>query len=249
MLTYGEVALNSESFITTYREQEIKLNPKEYKLLEIFLRYPSHVLSYEAIIDRVWQGESVPTYGCVRTHIKRIRKAFKAAGYPSEIIENIHGLGYRLKPLAATDGAVIRPSATVLQRFFSVKAIEYLVIDGQQAVRYLSPGVVHYSDYPQELQVGACIGQGFPEFVGLEETLGKVLSQKQESFEIKGIGRNQNPERPEYINFYVIADRDAIPRKQLFIFFEDASEQMHSRQRLVQRSNETMLLLERLQTT
>ncbi|NER78583.1 MAG: response regulator transcription factor [Leptolyngbya sp. SIO1D8] len=249
MLTYGKVALNSQSCTTTYNGCEVRLNPKEYELLELFLKYPSHVLSYDAIIDRVWEGESVPTYGCIRTHIKRLRKAFKAVEYPGEIIENVHSLGYRLKPLPKETMEVISPPNSVLRRFFSAKAIEYLVVDNGQIVRYLSPGIVRYSDYPTEIRVGAAVDDGFPEFIGLETVFKKILNQQQESFELKGIAREQNPERPEYINFYVIADRDHQSLNRLFIFFEDASDHMLSRQRLVQRSNETVLLLERLQAT
>lgn len=247
MLSHGEVSLDTDTFVATYAGQAVKLNPKEFLLLEVFLRYPSHVLSYEAIIDRVWPGDSIPTYGCIRTHIKRLRRAFKAAGYSGEIVENVHGLGYRLNPLLIEKEKVIQPSGAVLQRFFSVKAIEYLVLDEHNQVRYLSPGVNHYSDYPQDLQLGTSVMNGFPEFVGLEPTLGEILGRKQECFELRGIGRGQNPQRPDYINFYVVADRESRPLDRLFVFFEDASESMRARQRLVQRSNETILLLERLQ--
>lgn len=247
MLTYGEVTLNPVSCTTTYSGQPVKLNPKEYLLLEVFLRYPTHVLSYEAIIDRVWQGESVPTYGCIRTHIKRIRKAFKGVGYPGEVIENVHGLGYRLGALPDQKNAVIRPSSAVLQKFFSTKAIEYLVLEGAQIIHYLSPGAVNYSDHPESLQIGASIVEGFPEFVGLEDTLNDIRNQARESFELRGVGRSYSQQRPEYVNFYVVADREVSPSDRLFVFLEDASEQMRARQRLVQRSNETILLLERLQ--
>ena len=247
MLTYGKVTLNPQSCTIAYDGHDLKLNPKEYALLELFLRYPSHVLSYDAIIDQIWEGESVPTYGCIRTHIKRLRKAFKAVDYPGEIIENVRSLGYRLKPLSKVESKIIRPSTSVLQRFFKAKAIEYLVLDDHQLIFYLSPGAAYYSDYPTEVQVGNTAFDGFPEFIGLESAFEEIMAQQRESFELQGVSRSQNPKRPEYINFYVIADREVESLNRLFVFLEDASDQMISRQRLVQRSNETILLLERLQ--
>ncbi|MGD1907963.1 MAG: helix-turn-helix domain-containing protein [Leptolyngbyaceae cyanobacterium] len=225
------------------------LNPKEYALLELFIRYPTHVLSYDAIIDRVWEGDSIPTRSCIRTHIKRLRRAFNAVDYPGEIVENVHGLGYRLAPLSTSETGVIRPPAGVLQRFFKSKAIEYLVLDDHQIVQYLSPGVTQYSDDPTEVKLNEAASDGFPEFVGLEDTFQEILDGERDSFELHGVGKGTNSARPDYINFYAVGDRDTQLANRLFIFFEDASDQMRSRQRLVQRSNETMLLLERLQIT
>ncbi|MEM7101470.1 MAG: winged helix-turn-helix domain-containing protein, partial [Pseudomonadota bacterium] len=246
---YGKTIFDPKSCTVYYEDCKVHLNPKEYALLEVFIRYPTHVLSYDAIIDRVWEGESIPTRSCIRTHIKRLRKAFNAVNYPGEIVENIHGLGYRLAPLSTSETGVIRPPSGVLQRFFKSKAIEYLVLDNQLLVQYLSPGLTQYSDYPAEVQLKGAASDGFPEFVGLEDTFQDILQGKRESFEICGVGKGENPDRPDYINFYAIADRSTKSANRLFVFFEDAADQMRSRQRLVQRSNETMLLLERLQMT
>ncbi|MEO1095463.1 MAG: response regulator transcription factor [Cyanobacteria bacterium J06638_28] len=247
-LTYGSVILDTRSCVATYDGCEVTLNPKEYALLKLFLSYPNHVLSYDAIIDGVWEGDNIPTYSSIRTHIKRLRQAFKAAQYPNEIVENVHSLGYRLKPLPTAEATIIRPSQAVLQRFFQVKSIEYLVVNDRQVILYQSPGVSQYSDYPHELKVGNSVNDSFPELLGLETVFAEILAQKREGFDLKGIARAQNPQRPEYINLYAIADKQNTSAQHIFIFCEDASEHMQYRQRLVQHANETMLLLERLRT-
>lgn len=247
-LTYGSITLDTRACVATYGDCEVSLNPKEYALLKLFLSYPNHVLSYDAIIDGVWEGDNIPTYSSIRTHIKRLRQAFKAVEYPDEIVENIHSLGYRLKPLSTAEKTIIRPSQAVLQRFFQVKSIEYLVINKRQTVLYQSPGIGQYSDYPQELKIGAPVSESFPELLGLENIFAEILTQQREGFDLKGIARSQNPQRPEYINLYAIADNHATSAQHIFIFCEDASEHMQYRQRLVQHANETMLLLERLRT-
>lgn len=246
MLSYGKVILDIQTRTVTYDGRTVKLNPKEYSLLELFLSYPRHVLSYDAIIDRVWSGESVPTQSCIRTHIKRLRKAFNAVDYPEEVVENVRGLGYRLKLLNEAEMQIIRPPFSVLKRFFKARAIEYLVLDDRSSVCYLSPGAIRYSDYPSEVRKGGPVWDGFPEFVGLESIFGEIIAGSLEAFELKGIGRGQSPQRPDYINFYAIADSESQPVR-LFVFFEDCSSYMHSRQRLVQYANETVLLVERFQ--
>ena len=245
-LSHGEVILDLQAHTVVYGETDIKLNPKEYALLELFVRYPRHVLSYDAIIDRIWSDESIPTYSCIRTHIKRLRKAFNAANYPGEIVKNVRGLGYRLEPLPKSEVDAIYPSNSALQRFFKARAIEYLVLDNRWVLRYLSPGAIHYSDYPSECTIGNAIWDGFPELVGLESVLEEVIAGSLDKFELQGIGRGQNPLRPDYINFHAIVDRDSKATNCLFVFFEDASDRMKSRQRLVQNFNETLLLMERL---
>lgn len=244
VLTYGKVVLDLQAHTAMYGDREIKLNPKEYSLLELFVSYPRHVLSYDMIIDRVWPNEFVPTQSCIRTHVKRLRKAFDAVDYPGEIVKNIRGLGYKLQPLPEADAEIISPSNSVLQRFFKSKAIEYLVLDDRWAIRYLSPGALRYCDYPSEVETEKAVWDGFPEFIGLESVFAEIMSGERESFELVGIGRGNNPLRPEYINFQAIVDRDSQSLNRLFIFFEDSSEQMLSRQRLVQYSNETLLLME-----
>ena len=244
-LSYGKIVLDTQAHTAAYDGRAIKLNPKEYALLELFLSYPRHVLSYDTIVDRVWYDKSVPTQSCIRTHIKRLRQAFGAIDYPGEIIDNVRGLGYRLRPLPEAEGEILRPSNEVLQRFFSTKAIEYLVLDNSWNLRYLSPGAIHYSDDPASVRLGSAVCEGFLEFVGLEPTFEEIATGKLEGFEMKGISRRRNVMRPDYISFYIVADRDSPFPNRLFVFFEDSSDYMLSRQRLVQRSNEIILLLER----
>ncbi|WP_448598727.1 winged helix-turn-helix domain-containing protein [Thermoleptolyngbya sp.] len=35
----------------------------------------------------------------MKTYIKNLRAKLKAAGVPKDLIETVHGVGYRLKPL------------------------------------------------------------------------------------------------------------------------------------------------------
>ncbi|HEY9610681.1 winged helix-turn-helix domain-containing protein, partial [Allocoleopsis sp.] len=53
-LSYGKILVDTDCCKVTYDGQIVTLLPKEYNLLVLFLKYPNHVLSYEVIIDRLW---------------------------------------------------------------------------------------------------------------------------------------------------------------------------------------------------
>lgn len=78
---------------------EIHLLPKEFALLELFLRYPTQVFSAEALLDRVWNTDSSASLDTVRTYIKTLRKKIDANPKDS-LIRTVHGVGYSLSSKA-----------------------------------------------------------------------------------------------------------------------------------------------------
>lgn len=98
VLKWGSLQLDPRSHEVTYNKQFITLTPKEYALLELFLRNTYQVFSCSTILDRIWSYEDAPTEEAVRTHIKGLRMKLKAADAPSNMIETVYGVGYRLNP-------------------------------------------------------------------------------------------------------------------------------------------------------
>jgi DNA-binding response OmpR family regulator len=97
VLSWGYLCLDPTLMQVAYKQQEITFRPKEYTLLELFLRHPQRIFSRTAIIDRLWSIDQSPSEAAVTTLIKDLRIRLKAAGITEEVIETIHGLGYRLK--------------------------------------------------------------------------------------------------------------------------------------------------------
>ena len=96
VLEWGNLRLDPNSCEVTYAEKLLSLTPKEYGLLELFLRSPGRVLSREIILEHLWSFEDIPGEDTVKTHIKRLRQKLKTVGVPSTLIETVYGLGYRL---------------------------------------------------------------------------------------------------------------------------------------------------------
>jgi len=92
-LLAGPISLNPESHRVWNAGTEIKLLPREFAILELFLRYPTRVFSADAIITRVWSSKDGATPETVRGHIMNLRKKLS----PADILETVHSVGYRLK--------------------------------------------------------------------------------------------------------------------------------------------------------
>ena len=97
VLTWENLQLNLKNQEVRYQGELIHLTPKEYGLLELFLRNPSRIFSRSAILDNVWSLGEFPGEEAVRTQIMGLRQKLKAAGIISDVIETIYGFGYRLK--------------------------------------------------------------------------------------------------------------------------------------------------------
>ncbi|WP_310490388.1 response regulator [Chamaesiphon sp. VAR_69_metabat_338] len=97
VLTWENLTLSPCNYEVTYQNQLLNLTPKEYALLELFLRHNRQLFSCGAILEHLWTYEDVPSEEAVRTHIKGLRHKLRAAGAPADLVETVYGIGYRLK--------------------------------------------------------------------------------------------------------------------------------------------------------
>ena len=100
ILEWGSLRLDPSTYEVNYDHNPLHLTPKEYSLLELLLRNGRRVLSRSLIIEHVWSLEAPPEEYTVKVHIRSLRQKLKAAGAPEDLIETIHGMGYRLRQLS-----------------------------------------------------------------------------------------------------------------------------------------------------
>lgn len=94
VFAYGSFVLDVAAHCVTIDGKEIKLMPKEFRLLEFLVRHPGQLFSTEALLTRVWSTESESTVETVYAHLKSLRRVFKNAIGDSPIV-NVHGVGYK----------------------------------------------------------------------------------------------------------------------------------------------------------
>lgn len=240
---YGKISVNSNSRTVRYDGKPVNLSPKEYFLLLLFLKYPEQVLSYEAIIERLWSIEKTPTHSSVRSHIKNLRKIFKKAGAKDEIVATIHGVGYRLNylPKNGENNVIPLPSSRVLVKLIKAKIIEYFVVNSEGKIIHFSSGIRNYLYHSNTLYSGQYIGEAFPKLLEYEQYFQGVLNRELNHWSIQGFAIYSQQNRPQYINIYAIADcseDEEWSERNLFIFFEDVSELILDKPQPFQPENE-----------
>jgi PAS domain S-box-containing protein len=99
LLTWGNLSLDPSSRRVTYGTHLLTLTPKEYAILELFLRNSQTTLSARAILDHAWAATESPGDEAVRVHIKELRHKLKTVGAPKDWIKTVHRVGYQLNPL------------------------------------------------------------------------------------------------------------------------------------------------------
>ncbi len=113
ILTWKDLTLDPRNCQVAYQERVLTLTPKEYALLELFLRHNRRLFSCGAILEHLWTYEDAPSEEAVRTHIKGLRQKLKAVGAPHNLVETVYGIGYRLKSF---DPIPLQQDITVVSR-------------------------------------------------------------------------------------------------------------------------------------
>ncbi len=92
-LKVGPLELDPDKFKVSKDGQDVHLTAMEFSLLQFFMKNPDKVYSCEALLDRVWNADSDAHIETVRTCIKRLRQKLSSK---DELIQNVHGVGYKL---------------------------------------------------------------------------------------------------------------------------------------------------------
>lgn len=79
--------------------KKIDLLPREFKLLEYFLRRPGQVVTREVLLKDVWKYDLGMETNVVDAHISNLRRKIDDHGLPSRIA-NVRKLGYMLRARA-----------------------------------------------------------------------------------------------------------------------------------------------------
>ncbi|HEX9994090.1 MAG TPA: response regulator transcription factor [Acidimicrobiales bacterium] len=95
VLRSGDLELDPATHAVTRAGVPIELSPKEFALLELFLRHPGEVLTRQQILDHVWDFAYDGTSNVVDVYVRYLRdKVDRPFGRTT--IETVRGRGYRL---------------------------------------------------------------------------------------------------------------------------------------------------------
>ena len=94
-LVVGDLRLDLFTKVAWRGERRIDLAPREWALLELFMRHPTHVLSRTRILNEVWEYGFDPGNNIVDVYVSYLRKKINFDDAPTLIL-TVRGAGYRL---------------------------------------------------------------------------------------------------------------------------------------------------------
>lgn len=94
-LQYKELRLDVEKKQLFVSEKPIALTAREYRIMELFLKYPQKVFSKNELYQYAWEEYYMGEDKTINVHISNIRGKMKKIS-EEEYIETVWGLGFRL---------------------------------------------------------------------------------------------------------------------------------------------------------
>ena len=91
----GNLLLNMDRHECHWKEERIKLTVTEFLLLESLVNRPGYVKNRDQLMSAAYSDDLYVDDRTIDSHIKRIRRKFKAIDKDFNSIETLYGVGYR----------------------------------------------------------------------------------------------------------------------------------------------------------
>jgi len=96
VLGYANLTLDVTTRTATRDGRVIPLTRTEFELLELLLRNAERVLSYDLILDEVWDHGELPASNTLQVFVGFLRRKLEEGGLP-RLVHNVRGVGYVLR--------------------------------------------------------------------------------------------------------------------------------------------------------
>ncbi|HDW3056923.1 TPA: response regulator transcription factor [Bacillus cereus] len=93
----GDIKINVATYEVIVADQEVKLTPREFSILELLARNQGIVLSAEQIYERVWKEQSFQSDNTVMVHIRKLREKIEENPRKPRYIKTVWGVGYKIE--------------------------------------------------------------------------------------------------------------------------------------------------------
>jgi two-component system OmpR family response regulator len=100
VLEVGDLRLDPATHEVTREATPIELSPKEFALLETFMRRPGEVLSRLHMLEHAWDFAYDNRSNVVDVYVRRLRRKIDEP-FGRDSLETVRGVGYRLRAAGA----------------------------------------------------------------------------------------------------------------------------------------------------
>ncbi|AXR19521.1 DNA-binding response regulator [Bacillus thuringiensis] len=93
----GDMKVNIVTRQVIIANEEVKLTPREFEVLELLVRNQGMVLNAAQIYERVWKEQAFQSDNTVMVHIRKIREKIEAIPRKPRYIKTVWGVGYKIE--------------------------------------------------------------------------------------------------------------------------------------------------------
>jgi two-component system response regulator ChvI len=97
VLERGQLRMDPERHACTWKNEPVTLTVTEFLILQALASRPGVVKSRNALMDAAYDDQVYVDDRTIDSHVKRLRKKFKARDTEFDMIETLYGVGYRFK--------------------------------------------------------------------------------------------------------------------------------------------------------
>ena len=95
VMVRGELRMDTSRHESRWRGEPVQLTVTEFLILRALAKRPGHVKSRDQLMDAAYEDNIYVDDRTIDSHIKRLRRKFKAVDPDFSAIETLYGLGYR----------------------------------------------------------------------------------------------------------------------------------------------------------
>ncbi|HYJ81382.1 MAG TPA: response regulator transcription factor [Allosphingosinicella sp.] len=95
LIVRGRLSMDPARHRVTWRGRDVTLTVTEFMILEALAQRPGVVKSRNQLMDVAYQDDIYVDDRTIDSHIKRLRRKFRAADSEFKAIETLYGVGYR----------------------------------------------------------------------------------------------------------------------------------------------------------
>lgn len=100
IMSHGDLELDLDCHRAYWSGAEIHLTTTEFGILRTLLGYPGKVYTRDELMNGAYPDQNYVSDRTIDSHVRHVRSKF---GAENQVIETVHGLGYRLGLCRSTD--------------------------------------------------------------------------------------------------------------------------------------------------
>ena len=97
LIERGHLAMDQERHTSAWKGKNVVLTVTEFLILYALAQRPGVVKSRDSLMDAAYDDQVYVDDRTIDSHIKRLRKKFKAVDDDFDMIETLYGVGYRFR--------------------------------------------------------------------------------------------------------------------------------------------------------